>query len=196
MIGVDTILADDPLLTVSLPGMEHRSPVRVVADDMLRTPPSAQVVLTSAQIPTWIIALETASADAERQLSDAGVEVLRVPERAGHGDISNVLRRLADRGITRVMVEGPPSLAASLLASRNVDELLKATFPFHPSGGSTHRETRALRRWERDFAVVRAQDCGAGTIESLEKRLLPGRFGNAASVAPSGGISCPCSAQS
>ncbi|HEX2555800.1 MAG TPA: bifunctional diaminohydroxyphosphoribosylaminopyrimidine deaminase/5-amino-6-(5-phosphoribosylamino)uracil reductase RibD [Microvirga sp.] len=127
MVGIGTVLADDPLLTVRLPGLESRSPVRVVIDSALRTPPVAQIVRTVDQVPTWIVATEAAPVEAERRLVAAGAEVMRVGTKEGRVDVAEALRLLADRGITRVFSEGGPNLAEALIAADRVDELATAT---------------------------------------------------------------------
>jgi diaminohydroxyphosphoribosylaminopyrimidine deaminase/5-amino-6-(5-phosphoribosylamino)uracil reductase len=127
MVGVGTVLADDPLLTVRLPGLEHRSPVRVVIDSRLRTPPCARVVATAAAVPTWIIAGEGASIRAERDLVAAGAKVVRVGAPGGRVDLGAALRLLADRGLTRVFSEGGPTVGAALLEADLVDMLALAT---------------------------------------------------------------------
>ncbi len=127
MVGIGTVLTDDPLLTVRLPGLEARSPVRVVIDSALRTPPEAQIVRTTDGVPTWIVAAESAPLEAERRLVAAGVEVMRVGARDGRVDIEAALRLLADRGITRVFSEGGPNVAEALIAADCVDEFATAT---------------------------------------------------------------------
>src|SRR3954449_6093829 len=105
LTGIGTVLSDDPQLTCRLPGMEHRSPVRVVLDSALRQPPSSRLAATAARALDWTFADETASRRKERALTDLGVEVLRVPGTDGRLDLGAVLSGLAGRGITRVMVE-------------------------------------------------------------------------------------------
>jgi diaminohydroxyphosphoribosylaminopyrimidine deaminase/5-amino-6-(5-phosphoribosylamino)uracil reductase len=130
LVGVGTILADDPLLTVRLPGLEARSPVRVIFDSALRTPPAAQVVTGAAAVPTWIIAGEEAPRPAEEMLAGQSVEVLRVGiDAAGHLDVRKALSLLAGRGITRVFTEGGPSLAACFARLDLLDEVIVSTSP-------------------------------------------------------------------
>ena len=122
LIGVGTALADDPQLTSRLPGAEDRSPVRVVLDTALRLPESSALVQTAARTPVWVFAGDDADADAERRLARHGVEVLRVPATAGRIDLAAMLNVLGNRGITRLMVEGGPTVAASLVAADLVDQ--------------------------------------------------------------------------
>jgi diaminohydroxyphosphoribosylaminopyrimidine deaminase / 5-amino-6-(5-phosphoribosylamino)uracil reductase len=122
LIGIGTALADDPRLTSRLPGAEARSPVRVVLDTALRLPETSALVRTAAHTPVWVFAGTDADAEAEQRLTRHGVEVLRVPATVGRIDLSAMLHVLADRGITRLMVEGGPTIAAALLAADLVDE--------------------------------------------------------------------------
>lgn len=115
LVGVGTVLADDPSLTCRLPGLEDRSPVRVVLDSGLRTP-SGSKLMTATEVPTWIV---TEATGASRPLPD-GVELLSVPDCR---DLGNVLGLLAERGITRLMVEGGYEIHTSFLASGLVDEI-------------------------------------------------------------------------
>jgi diaminohydroxyphosphoribosylaminopyrimidine deaminase/5-amino-6-(5-phosphoribosylamino)uracil reductase len=122
VVGIGTALADDPLLTCRLPGMEKRSPVRVVLDTALRLPKTSRLVQTASEVPLWIIAGAAASGAAEASLLGDGVAVLRAPERGNGLDLAVVLKLLADRGVTRSMIEGGPTLAAAFVEADLVDE--------------------------------------------------------------------------
>ncbi len=123
LIGIGTALADDPQLTCRLPGIEARSPVRVVLDTALRLPQTAALVRTARTTPVWVVAGPAAGEEAERRLRSHGVEVLRCgATAAGRIDPAAMLRLLAGRRITRLMVEGGPTVAASLIAADLVDE--------------------------------------------------------------------------
>jgi diaminohydroxyphosphoribosylaminopyrimidine deaminase / 5-amino-6-(5-phosphoribosylamino)uracil reductase len=124
MIGIGTALADDPLLTCRLPGMEKDSPVRVVLDGELRLPEGSRLTRTAREVPVWVIAASNAASDREQALSAAGGHIMRVLSRDGRFDLSGVLNLLAKRGITRLMVEGGPTLASSLIAADLIDEAM------------------------------------------------------------------------
>ena len=122
LIGIGTALADDPQLTCRLPGMEKFSPVRVVLDAHLRLPVNGALATSANATPVWVVTAPEASPEAARALHDRGVELLHAPAPAGRLDIAAVLRLLAERGITRLMVEGGPTVAASFVAADLVDE--------------------------------------------------------------------------
>jgi diaminohydroxyphosphoribosylaminopyrimidine deaminase/5-amino-6-(5-phosphoribosylamino)uracil reductase len=122
LVGIGTALADDPQLTCRLPGMEGYSPVRAVLDAGLRLPATSALARTARATPVWVVAAPDAAPDAARALRSLGVEVLAAPAQAGRLDLAAVLRLLADRGITRLMVEGGPTVAASFVAAELVDE--------------------------------------------------------------------------
>ena len=124
LIGIGTALADDPQLTCRLPGMERFSPVRVVLDAHLRLRPGSQLVTTARATRVWVVAAPDASPEAAQALQNLGVEVLHVPAQDGRLDLAAVLALLAGRGITRLMVEGGPTVAAALVAADLVDEAI------------------------------------------------------------------------
>ena len=130
LVGVGTVLADDPQLTVRLPGLERRSPVRVVFDSGLRTPPTARLVATARDVPTWIVTGVDAPRGREAPLSAAGVEVLRVAaDPSGRLNLPAALMLLASRGLTRVFCEGGPALGDALAKADLVDEVVLITGP-------------------------------------------------------------------
>ena len=121
LIGIGTALADDPELTCRLPGMAARSPVRVVLDSRLRLPLASRLVTGARQVPVWVVAGEDAPADKEQALHQMGVEVVRIARRENGLDLADAVRELARRGITRLLVEGGPIVAASLVKADLVD---------------------------------------------------------------------------
>jgi diaminohydroxyphosphoribosylaminopyrimidine deaminase/5-amino-6-(5-phosphoribosylamino)uracil reductase len=123
LVGIGTVLADDPSLTCRLPGMEARSPVRVVLDRALRMPGTSNLVQSARQTPLWVIASETAEAPAAVKLGAAGAQVIRVAAAGADLDLSAVLHALAEKGITRLMVEGGARVASSFVSAGLVDEI-------------------------------------------------------------------------
>jgi diaminohydroxyphosphoribosylaminopyrimidine deaminase / 5-amino-6-(5-phosphoribosylamino)uracil reductase len=136
LVGIGTALADDPLLTCRLPGMAARSPVRVVLDRDLRLPQASRLVQTAREVPLWLVAGVAAPVEREDAMRALGIDVLRVKERAGRLDLASALTMLAGRGITRLMVEGGPTLAAALLNDDLVDAavLLHSRTDIGPDG--------------------------------------------------------------
>jgi diaminohydroxyphosphoribosylaminopyrimidine deaminase/5-amino-6-(5-phosphoribosylamino)uracil reductase len=115
LVGIGTVLADDPLLTCRLPGMEARSPVRVVLDRSLRLPGTSRLVHSARQTPLWVMTSNLSEAPAAVKLGAAT---------ASPGlDLSAVLHALAEKGITRLMVEGGSRVASSFVAANLVDEV-------------------------------------------------------------------------
>jgi len=123
LVGVGTVLADNPDLTCRLPGYKQLPMVRVVADSHLRLPLTSRLVATAAAVPTWVIARASADPHRAAALDSAGVSVLRVGDATAGVDLAHGLRALAERGITRLLVEGGAQLAAALLRDDMVDRL-------------------------------------------------------------------------
>ena len=125
LVGIGTVLADDPLLTCRLPGMEARSPVRVVLDRALRIPGTSRLVHSARETPLWVVTSELAEAAAAMKLGAAGAQVIRVATTTSPPglDVLAVLHALAVRGITRLMVEGGARVASSFVAAGLVDEV-------------------------------------------------------------------------
>jgi diaminohydroxyphosphoribosylaminopyrimidine deaminase/5-amino-6-(5-phosphoribosylamino)uracil reductase len=122
MVGIGTVLSDNPQLTCRLPGMAGRSPVRVVLDAQLRVPLATAVVATVRETPSWVFASRKASSMAEEILQQKGCKVFRVDDEGGRLDLDAVLKILAGEGITRLMLEGGSTLAASFVTADLVDE--------------------------------------------------------------------------
>ena len=125
LVGIGTVLADDPLLTTRLPGMEAQSPVRVVLDRSLRIPGSSRLVHSARETPLWVMTSNLAEAPAAMKLGAAGAQVIRVAATSAPPglDLQAVLHALAEKGITRLLVEGGSRVASSFVAAGLVDEV-------------------------------------------------------------------------
>jgi diaminohydroxyphosphoribosylaminopyrimidine deaminase / 5-amino-6-(5-phosphoribosylamino)uracil reductase len=126
LVGIGTVLADDPLLTCRLPGMEPRSPVRVVLDRALRIRGNSKLVHTARETPLWVMTSDLSEAPAAMKLGAAGAQVMRVATATNSPaglDLLAVLHALAERGITRLLVEGGARVASSFVAAGLVDEI-------------------------------------------------------------------------
>lgn len=138
LVGIGTVLADDPMLTCRLPGMEALSPVRVVLDRALRIPGGSRLVHSARETPLWVMTSDLAEAPAAAILGAAGAEVMRVAATANPVglDLTAVLHALFERGITRLMVEGGARAASSFVAADLVDEiwLLRGAETIGPNG--------------------------------------------------------------
>jgi len=122
LTGIGTVLADDPLLTCRLPGMADRSPVRVVLDGKLRLPAASRLALSATVTPLWVITDEIAPQAGAQALEARGAHIFRLASNGAALDLVSALRLIAQRGITRVMVEAGPILTAAFLRADLVDE--------------------------------------------------------------------------
>ena len=126
MVGIGTVLKDDPLLTVRLPGgKKSHQPLRVVVDSRLRIPLHSQLVRTARLYPTLIATTRAASSSRRKWLAQANVEVLILENDAqGHVSLKALMKELARRGVVSVLLEGGSTLTASAVREEVVDRLL------------------------------------------------------------------------
>jgi diaminohydroxyphosphoribosylaminopyrimidine deaminase/5-amino-6-(5-phosphoribosylamino)uracil reductase len=124
MVGSGTVLADDPELSVRLPGLAGSQPLRIVVDGRLRTPLTAKFVQQAPDHPSLILTLAGGDKLRHQAFVDCGVKVVELPPDAdGNIDLVAALDALGHLGLTRVLVEGGATLAASLLRRQLVDRL-------------------------------------------------------------------------
>jgi diaminohydroxyphosphoribosylaminopyrimidine deaminase/5-amino-6-(5-phosphoribosylamino)uracil reductase len=175
MIGAGTALGDDPLLTVRLPGLGKRSPLRVVLDTHLRLPLRSRLVATAGERPVLVIAGEGASATARMALEDQGVMVEIAPLGAnGHIDLPSALSLLAQRGVTRVFSEGGPLVAAALIEAGLVDDvfIIRGEKPFgRPGLPALDPVSRARLADPLRFRAVDPVQLGADRLAHYERIL-------------------------
>jgi diaminohydroxyphosphoribosylaminopyrimidine deaminase/5-amino-6-(5-phosphoribosylamino)uracil reductase len=138
LVGIGTVLADDPLLTCRLPGMAALSPVRVVLDRSLRIAGTSRLVHSARETPLWVMTSNLAEAPAATKLGAAGAQVIRVATTTASAglDLPVALRALSEKGITRLLVEGGARVASSFVAAGLVDEvwLLRGPDPVGAGG--------------------------------------------------------------
>jgi diaminohydroxyphosphoribosylaminopyrimidine deaminase/5-amino-6-(5-phosphoribosylamino)uracil reductase len=122
LVGINTVLTDNPRLTVrDVPG---RSPVRVIVDSKLRLPHTSQVVQTARQTPTCVVTTVSAPLSAQQELEELGVRVIRVPATTeGRCEPHAILEELASHEVVSVLCEGGAELAGTLLAAKLPQEL-------------------------------------------------------------------------
>jgi diaminohydroxyphosphoribosylaminopyrimidine deaminase/5-amino-6-(5-phosphoribosylamino)uracil reductase len=125
LVGTGTALTDDPQLTCRLPGLEDRSPVRIVLDARLRLPTTLRLFAEPDAAPTWVVTLASSDPARQAELTGRGIRlIIAKPNEAGAIDLAGLLRRLGDDGLTRLLVEGGGQLAAALLRQGLVDRLV------------------------------------------------------------------------
>ncbi|MFD2236034.1 bifunctional diaminohydroxyphosphoribosylaminopyrimidine deaminase/5-amino-6-(5-phosphoribosylamino)uracil reductase RibD [Aureimonas populi] len=130
LVGIGTVLADDPALTCRLPGLEERSPMRIVVDPRLETPPTSRLGADARGVPTVLAALAGADPQRGRALREAGFEFLAAePDENGRVALPELLDDLGARGISTLMVEGGAMLGGSFLKEDLVDRLVLVVAP-------------------------------------------------------------------
>jgi len=151
-VGVGTVLADDPALTVRDVPAPRIAPRRVVFDSTLRTPLDSVLVRTATAVPTIIVARD-ADRVRQRRLEDAGVTILSA------ASTREALQQLRQRGIRSIFVEGGARLAGSLLAAELADRLIIFQAPIELGRGAlgafTHAPAEFAESLERRPIVER-----------------------------------------
>jgi diaminohydroxyphosphoribosylaminopyrimidine deaminase / 5-amino-6-(5-phosphoribosylamino)uracil reductase len=117
LTGIGTILADNPALTCRLPGRAADSPQRVVLDSNLRIP------LNAKALPAWIFTAEHADAAKIKALQSANCQLWQLPLMNGRIPLDSTLRLLAEKGITRLLVEAGKTLTESFMAANLADRI-------------------------------------------------------------------------
>jgi diaminohydroxyphosphoribosylaminopyrimidine deaminase/5-amino-6-(5-phosphoribosylamino)uracil reductase len=132
LVGVGTVLADDPQLTCRLPAdavPDPRNPLRVVVDSRLRTPPAARVVTGVAEARTLIVSTREAPADRVGAMRRAGVEIIVQDHTQGPVDLRLLMEELGRRGVLSVLVEGGGTVNAAILEAGIADKVIALVAP-------------------------------------------------------------------
>ena len=126
MVGIGTVLKDDPLLTVRLSGKKRpRQPVRVIVDSCLRIPLDSQIVRTAGQHPTVVATTKAASSSKIQQLISRRLVVWTIRSNPrGQVSLKALMKKLAGHGIVSILLESGPTLNATALQEKIVDRIL------------------------------------------------------------------------
>lgn len=120
MVGIETVLKDDPMLNCRMEG--GIDPVRIICDSHLRIPMDSRIVQTAKEIPTVVATLKNGEESLSKQkaLLDAGVKVIILPEKDGHIDLSVLMDELGGHSIDSILLEGGGTLNESALKEQIV----------------------------------------------------------------------------
>jgi len=170
LVGVGTVLADDPELTTRLRG--GRDALRVIADSHGRTPSTAKVVASTSSAGCLIATTAAAPGRRLQALRDAGAEVVVLPAQAGRVDLAALWRLLGERGLLSVLIEGGPELAAAALDAGVADRLLLFLAPKIIGGSEARplfggRSVQALAD-ARQLTILRTRRCGPDLLIEAE----------------------------
>ncbi len=122
LVGVNTVLSDDPSLTTRIPG--GRDPARIIVDSKLRMPVKARVLTQRSDAPTYIATLMSAPRDRFHRLLDAGAQIVIAQSAKERVDLTDLMGMLPTFGITSVLIEGGAEVHASALKAGIVDKVV------------------------------------------------------------------------
>ncbi|SHK88826.1 bifunctional diaminohydroxyphosphoribosylaminopyrimidine deaminase/5-amino-6-(5-phosphoribosylamino)uracil reductase RibD [Desulforamulus aeronauticus] len=123
LVGVTTILADDPSLTARLPEGRGRDPIRIILDSQARTPTGAKVLIQESAAHTIVATTEAAPVERRASLLAAGAEVLVIPGAGPGVDLVKLMEILGEKQITSVLIEGGGKVNGSALTAGIVDKV-------------------------------------------------------------------------
>ncbi|WP_461630954.1 bifunctional diaminohydroxyphosphoribosylaminopyrimidine deaminase/5-amino-6-(5-phosphoribosylamino)uracil reductase RibD [Labilibaculum euxinus] len=129
MIGVDTVIADDPMLTTRLGKGEGRNPVRIVVDSSARIPLESKILNTGVQSKTIVVVTDKADSVKIAQIEDLGNSVIIAKSRDGRVDLADLMVKLGSEGIDGILLEGGATLNFSALEAGIVDEVMSFIAP-------------------------------------------------------------------
>ncbi len=173
LVGIGTVLVDNPRLTVRLAAGENPQPV--VLDSHLRTPPGARV-LSAHPKPAWIAAVSGSDPGRRMALENAGGRVLILPEdQQGRVDLRSLLDCLAELGVSSLMVEGGAAVISSFLTHSLVDLVVLTIAPMF-LGGLKSLEEGALRSDGTTLGQHPIRLVDTGTTQMGEDLVLWGRL--------------------
>ena len=127
LVGINTILKDDPSLTARIPG--GRDPIRVIVDSRLRIPLNAKVLIQKSEAKTMVATLSNVPVSKIKKLQDIGAEVLTTKSVLGRVDLQDLMKKLGKKDIMNVIIEGGAEVNASALKSSIVDKIVMFIAP-------------------------------------------------------------------
>ena len=172
LVGINTVVQDDPELTCRLPGLVRYSPVRIVLDSHARLPLESKLVATASRPPVWLICAQV-DRDRELRFADKGIKVIRVNAAVdGRVDVVAAAKSLGDLGLTRVLIEGGGQVAAAFLKAGLIDRITH-----YRAGlvmGADSRSAVGPMALDRlgfapRFSLVSARTVGGDTVESWRR---------------------------
>lgn len=168
--GIGTVLADDPLLDVRLPGMADHSPLRIVLDSDGRINSAARMLADAARVSV-LVATAAPEALITRLGGIAGTEIMAVPKAVAHLDLAALFAAVGARGLTRVMVEAGPTLAGAVAAAGLCDELVLLTGA-GAVGSGLPAIMPGLAEWRAKADLVEERMIGGDRLQIFVKPLM------------------------
>jgi len=168
LVGSGTALADDPELTCRLPGLEHRSPIRLILDDGLKLPLKSKLIQTVRQAPLWIATSRPQSDLASHPLAETGAEFFAAEKIDGRLALPEMLEDIAARGLSTVYVEGGKVVAEAFLDESLVDRIILFTGPDVIEGEGVQSPITAATI-PSDFIHLRSERFGADRMDIYER---------------------------
>ncbi len=166
LVGAGTVAADDPDLTCRLPGLADRSPVRIVLGGAALIERPRRLWASAHDVPVWLVTADEPSAGQREAAGAAGVRLLRVAAVGGRLWLPAVMEVLVAEGITRLLVEGGPTMWVAFAAAGLVDEVMHyRAAPRADAGPATMLSDAAI------FSDVRRLAPGAGLVLADRRRI-------------------------
>ncbi len=145
MVGVGTMLADDPSLTCRITGLRAYTPMRIILDSSLKVPEKCRAIKTAKTTPTFIYTTRDVHEDSKKPAKVVSIK----PDASNHVDLKAVLADLVDKGVTRLLLEGGSTLAASFLKQDLIDRIVWIHAPKVIGGGGMEAISKVNTKFEK-----------------------------------------------
>lgn len=177
MVGINTVLKDNPHLTARLPG--SKNPTRIVVDSQLRLPMDAKVLQQQSEAPTILLTTKRADQEKAARLAEKGVTVLTLPERDGRVDLQEAMKELGQRNIDSILLEGGATLNYSALEAGIVDKVQVYIAPKIIGGANSPTPVggKGIERLSEAFPVERIASRMIGEDLLIEGYLKKAKMG-------------------
>nr|WP_242985315.1 bifunctional diaminohydroxyphosphoribosylaminopyrimidine deaminase/5-amino-6-(5-phosphoribosylamino)uracil reductase RibD [Vallitalea okinawensis] len=129
LVGVNTVIKDDPMLNVRIEKERLSHPIRIIVDSTGKTPLDSQIVQTAKEMTTIIATTDKMDKDKQKAYEAMGIEVIRLPEVDQHVDMKVLMHEVGQRGINSILIEGGGTIHESALKADIVDEVVVLLAP-------------------------------------------------------------------
>lgn len=123
MVGIETVIRDNPMLNTRIKGFQGKNPIRIVLDSRLRIPMDSNIVATAHEISTIVATGEFSNLERIRELEEKSIKIIRIPLKDGKIDMNILMEKLGNMGIDSILIEGGANVNYSSLEANLVDKL-------------------------------------------------------------------------